>query len=140
MSSGPSMHSLKSKISFSSSSFPASIFEKSRMSLMTVKRLSPLLRMISMNSRCSVLSGVSSRSEVIPITPFIGVRISWLMVARNWLFARLASTASLVAIFASLTAFSSCSLSVSASCLACCNSVLSVNTPNHTRALSAPSR
>ena len=30
---------------------------------------------------------------VMPITPFMGVRISWLMLARNWLFARLDSTA-----------------------------------------------
>jgi len=27
-----------------------------------------------------------------PMMPFIGVRISWLMVARNWLFARLAAS------------------------------------------------
>ncbi len=29
-----------------------------------------------------------------PITPFIGVRISWLMFARNWLLARFAASAS----------------------------------------------
>ena len=34
-------------------------------------------------SRCSAVSGVSSSSRVMPMTPFIGVRISWLMLARN---------------------------------------------------------
>ncbi len=28
-----------------------------------------------------------------PMMPFIGVRISWLMLARNWLLARLAASA-----------------------------------------------
>ncbi len=32
-----------------------------------------------------------------PITPFIGVRISWLMLARNWLFAWLAASAAFLA-------------------------------------------
>ena len=36
-------------------------------------------------------SGVSSSSSVMPITPFIGVRISWLMLARNSLFALFAA-------------------------------------------------
>ena len=31
-----------------------------------------------------------------PITPFMGVRISWLMLARNWLLARLASSSAAV--------------------------------------------
>ena len=33
--------------------------------------------------RCVCVQSVSSSSAVRPITPFIGVRISWLMVARN---------------------------------------------------------
>ena len=37
---------------------------------------------------CGVVS-----SSVMPMTPFIGVRISWLMLARNWLFAALLSSA-----------------------------------------------
>ena len=41
-------------------------------------------------SRCSVLSSVSRSSSVMPMTPFIGVRISWLMLARNSLLAWLA--------------------------------------------------
>jgi hypothetical protein len=47
--------------------------------------------------RCSALRGESSINPVNPRMPFIGVRISWLMVARNSLFARLAALASLVA-------------------------------------------
>ena len=36
-----------------------------------------------------------------PITPFIGVRISWLMFARNSLLARLAASAAILAYFSS---------------------------------------
>jgi hypothetical protein len=32
-----------------------------------------------------------------PMTPFIGVRISWLIMARNWLFARFADSAASLA-------------------------------------------
>ena len=42
-------------------------------------------------SRCSASSSVSSASSVMPMMPFIGVRISWLMLARNSLLARLAA-------------------------------------------------
>ena len=34
------------------------------------------------------VEGVADNSSAMPITPFIGVRISWLMLARNWLLAR----------------------------------------------------
>ena len=44
-------------------------------------------------SRCSDVRSVSSVRSVIPIMPFIGVRISWLIFARNSLFARFASMA-----------------------------------------------
>jgi hypothetical protein len=53
------------------------------MSLMIVSRLSPELRMTSAQSSCSLVSGVSSRSVVMPITPFMGVRISWLMIGQE---------------------------------------------------------
>ena len=33
-----------------------------------------------------------------PMTPFMGVRISWDMFARNWLLARLASSAASLAL------------------------------------------
>ena len=72
-------------------SFPASIFEKSRMSLMTVSSDSPDALTMSRYSRCSESSSVSSASSVMPMTPFMGVRISWLMLARNSLLARLAA-------------------------------------------------
>ena len=38
---------------------------------------------------------LSSRSWAIPITPLSGVRISWLMLARNWLLALLATSAAM---------------------------------------------
>ena len=38
-------------------------------------------------SRCSRASSVSRSSSAMPMMPFIGVRISWLMLARNWLLA-----------------------------------------------------
>ena len=54
---------------------------------------SPLERMISANSRWRGDSSVSSSSPLMPITAFIGVRISWLIVARNEPLAALASSA-----------------------------------------------
>src|SRR5581483_8797806 len=41
-------------------------------------------------SFCSRVNSVSSASSVMPMMPFMGVRISWLMLARNSLLARLA--------------------------------------------------
>ena len=74
----------------STRSLPASIFEKSRMSSMTCIRCSADSWTTVAHSRCSALSGVSNSSAVMPSTPFIGVRISWLMRARNSLLARAA--------------------------------------------------
>ena len=49
---------------------------------------------ISRYSRCSARQRrCRSASSVMPMTPFIGVRISWLMLARNSLLARLAASA-----------------------------------------------
>lgn len=45
--------------------------------------------MASLYSRCSRDKGVSKASSVIPYIPFMGVRISWLMLARNSLLIRL---------------------------------------------------
>ncbi len=56
---------------------------------------------VSTYSRWSALSGVSWRSSVMPITAFIGVRISWLMFARKSLLARLAASAASRASFSS---------------------------------------
>ena len=88
----------------SSSSRPASIFEMSRMSLRSVSSESADPLSASRYSRCSRVSVVSSTSSVMPITPFIGVRISWLMFARNSLFDRLAASASSFAAFSSTSA------------------------------------
>jgi hypothetical protein len=44
-------------------------------------------------SRCSRVSSVLARSWAMPRTPFIGVRISWLMTARKALLAWLAASA-----------------------------------------------
>ena len=44
---------------------------------------SPDVWMVSTYSRCSGVSSVSIRRPVMPMTPLSGVRISWLIVARN---------------------------------------------------------
>ena len=80
--------------SSSSSSLPASILEKSRMSLITVKqRLGRLLDQSAGTRAARRSSSVSRASSVMPMMPFMGVRISWLMLARNSLLARLAFSA-----------------------------------------------
>ena len=64
------------------------------MSLMITRRASLLRRIVSAYSRCSAVNGgVLSSKLAIPITAFIGVRISWLMLARNALFAAFAASA-----------------------------------------------
>ena len=69
---------------------------------------------VSRYSRCSAVSFVSSASSVMPMMAFIGVRISWLMFARNSLFERVASSAFFFAISSSFT--SCASRRASASC------------------------
>ena len=63
--------------------FPDSILEKSRMSLMMVRRFLPEARIWWIKSRA--VGDISSRRAIsaIPSTAFIGVRISWLMFARK---------------------------------------------------------
>ncbi len=85
----------------SSSSLPASIFEKSSTSLITPSSASPEDTAVAISARCSSVSGVSTSRSSIPITPFRGVRSSWLMLAtksdlareaaRAWASARLRS-------------------------------------------------
>ena len=89
----PSSSATASKSTLSNSRCPASIFEKSRMSLISASSASPLERAISANSRCWTSRCVSSSRPVMPITPLRGVRISWLMVARKALLARLPASA-----------------------------------------------
>ena len=85
--------SRRSKACFSNSSFPASILEKSRMSLIIVNNASLLKRMVSTKSFCSKSRSVSLSRLVMPIMAFIGVRISWLILARKALLASLAAIA-----------------------------------------------
>ncbi len=49
--------------------------------------------MVVAKSRWSSVSGVSSSRPLMPMTAFIGVRISWLIVARKALLASLAASA-----------------------------------------------
>ena len=60
---------------------------------MIVSNASPEVRIVSAKSRCSSLSGVSMSSPLMPITALSGVRISWLMAARNELLASFACSA-----------------------------------------------
>ena len=85
--------SRRPKAADSSVILPDSIFERSRMSLSSVSRALEDCLTVSRYSRCSSLRSVSSAMSVIPITAFIGVRISWLMLARNSDFNRAASRA-----------------------------------------------
>jgi hypothetical protein len=52
-------------------------------------------------SRCSELSRVSRTSSVMPMIEFIGVRISWLMLARKADFVRFAASAASFAVCSS---------------------------------------
>ena len=82
----------------SSSSLPASILEKSRMSLMTASSDSAeTLDHVQVFALLARSASVSRTSSVMPMTPFMGVRISWLMLARNSLLARLAASAASLA-------------------------------------------
>ncbi len=67
---------------------PASIFEKSRMSLITESNESADDLTSSRYSRCLFVSKVPSVSSVIPTIPFMGVRISWLILVKNSLLTR----------------------------------------------------
>jgi len=77
----------------SNSNLPASILDKSRTSLIIANKVWPQFFMTYAIFRCSSLSDVSRRRSVIPKIPFIGVRISWLMVAKNSLLAIVACCA-----------------------------------------------
>ena len=57
---------------------------------MTVSKESAEVLIKLTYSRCSGVSSVSSVSSVMPMMPFIGVRISWLILARNSPLARVA--------------------------------------------------
>ena len=56
---------------------------------MTLSRLSVDTSMAPTYSCCSAVSADEASSRANPCTPFMGVRISWDMLARNWLLALL---------------------------------------------------
>ena len=95
-----SITSRKESCSILRLSFPVSIFDISSTSLISPRRC--LLESVIFLRQSTTL-GVSSifarAIAVIPTTPFIGVRISWLMLDRNSLLALLARTASCRASF-----------------------------------------
>ncbi|MPN50942.1 hypothetical protein SDC9_198582 [bioreactor metagenome] len=76
---------------------PDSILEKSRRSLRTTRRCRALSWIIPARFRWDESRGVSRSSSDIPRTPFMGVRISWLMLATNSDLAALALSASSLA-------------------------------------------
>ena len=100
----------KSMVVCSSSSLPASILEISRISLSTVNNAWAELRTVSAKLRWRWLSSVRSSSSVMPMTPFMGVRISWLILARKSLFAALAALAASSARWRTATSLSSCAV------------------------------
>ena len=63
------------------------------MSLITASRFEAERKIRLPKCACLASRRVASSSSVTPITPFIGVRISWLMQARNWLLRRFAPSA-----------------------------------------------
>ncbi len=67
------------------------------MSLSSSSRVSAELRTVSRQSRWSSVRSVSSTSSVMPMMPFMGLRISWLMLARKTDLLRLASSAVILA-------------------------------------------
>jgi hypothetical protein len=88
----------------SSSSLPASIFEKSRMSLMTESSSPADVLATSTYRRCRSSSTVRESRSTIPMTPLSGVRSSWLMLATKALLAALAAIASSLARPSSISA------------------------------------
>ena len=115
MASASSTASTRLKSVDSSARWPDSIFEKSRMSLITPNRWRPEACTASAQARWCGCRGLSISSSFMPSTPFMGVRISWLMVARNCDFAWLASSAcSLAARSSAVRRCTVCSMSARA--------------------------
>ena len=75
--------------------------------------------------RCSSVRSLSSNSPVIPMTPFIGVRISWLILARNSLLATVAVSASIASPLARKVSLRSWRLAASNVSPYCFNAVIS---------------
>ena len=79
--------------SFSRAISSASIFDRSSTLLMTPSSARPANWILARNWRCSSVSAVCSSRYPRPMTALSGVRSSWLMLARNWLFDLLARSA-----------------------------------------------
>mmetsp|Transcript_15422 Transcript_15422/g.43139 ORF Transcript_15422/g.43139 Transcript_15422/m.43139 type:complete len:226 (-) Transcript_15422:1574-2251(-) len=86
-----------------STSLPLSMRVMSRILLMRRSSDSALVCTTSASSACSCVRSVVSSSWLIPRIPLSGVRISWLMFARNWLLASLAALALLSSTSACIT-------------------------------------
>ena len=78
--------------SFSSATLPARIFDRSSRSLTICSRICADERIVFVRCDCVADRVVRVSSSVMPTTPFIGVRSSWLMRSRKSLFARAASS------------------------------------------------
>ena len=91
-----------SKVIRSSSTDPASILDRSRMSLMSTSKRSPDATSVCVCDLCWRFSGEASNACAMPSTPFSGVRTSWLMLARNSDLARVAASAAFVALSSSM--------------------------------------
>ena len=91
-------------------SFPLSILDMSSTSLISPSRcLLDSVIFARQSFTRSVLSILDIAIVVMPTIPFIGVRMSWLMLERNSLFALFAFVASFLA--------------SSSSCICCCDSL-----------------
>ena len=82
-----------SKVRRSILALPEPSWETSRMSFITFTNQSEDDLNMSMHSCCSALSSESVSKFTMPRMPLIGVRISWLMFAKNWLFSSATSDA-----------------------------------------------
>ena len=71
---------------------------------MSTSSWSPLVRMVSANSRYAGVSGVVSSRSLMPMMAFMGVRISWLMLARNSDLARSPASAAFLAAISAVSA------------------------------------
>ena len=79
--------------------------EKSRMPFTTSSNALPERCMVATYSRLWWFSGSCSSNCATPMMPFIGVRISWLMLARKRDLARFDASAAIFAVSSALSVF-----------------------------------
>ena len=128
ISSERSMHDSIEKGLTLSANFSASILEKSRTSDTSARSVCDVLMTISVSSRCSaVRSGMCDSSSLPAMIALSGVRISWLMFARNEdLAMTIASLFSLASFICSLLLYSSVTSRAVASTTMCWKPALSM--------------